>query len=50
MIKLEKVTLNSNNELADLIGSSPIGIKMIAFQKISYIYKFCKNEIAFEIA
>ncbi len=31
----KEVTLSGGNELADLIGSSPVGLKVVAFEEVS---------------
>ncbi len=35
MTRSKEVTLSSGNELADLIGSSPVGLRVIAFEEVS---------------
>lgn len=50
MARSKKNILSNGNKLADLIGSSSIDLKVMAFEEISGICKLCKNEIALEIA
>ncbi len=33
--KLKEMTLSGGNELADLIGSSPVGLRVVAFEEVS---------------
>ncbi len=31
----KEVTLSGGNELADLVGSSPVGLRVVAFKEVS---------------
>ncbi len=31
----KEVTLSGGNELADLVGSSPVGLRVVAFEEVS---------------
>lgn len=44
------MTLSSGNLLIDLVGSSLIGPRIVAFEEVSWIYRLCKIEVALEIA
>ncbi len=46
----KEVILSGGNKLADIIGSSPVGLRVVAFEEVSWICKLCKNEIALEMA
>ncbi len=35
MTRSKEVTLSGDNELADLVGSSPIGLRVVAFEEVS---------------
>ncbi len=48
--KSKEVTLSDGNELADLVGSSPVGLRIVAIEEVSWICWLCKNEVALEIA
>ncbi len=44
------MTLSSNNELADLIGSISVDIRVVAFDDVSQIYRLYKNKVTLEMA
>ena len=46
----KEVTLSGGNELADLVGSSLVGLRVVAFEEVSWICRLCKNEVALEMA
>ncbi len=46
----KEVILNDSNKIADLVGSSSVGLRVIAFEKVSWIRKLCKNEVVLEMA
>ncbi len=48
--KLKEVTLSGGNELADLVGSSPVGLRVVAFEEVSWICRLRKNEVVLEMA
>ncbi len=48
--RLKEITLSGDNELANLVGSNPVGLRVVAFQELSWIRKLCKNEVALEMA
>lgn len=50
MTKLKEVTLSNDDELINLIGLSPISLKIIVFEKVSWIYRLYKNKVIFKIA
>ena len=35
VIRSKEVTLSGGNELADLVGSSPVGLRVVAFEEVS---------------
>ena len=41
----KEVTLSGGNELADLVGSSPVGLRVVAFEEVSWIRRLYKNEV-----
>ncbi len=44
MTRSKKVTLNGGNELADFVNSSPVSLRVVAFEEINYIHTFYKNK------
>ncbi len=46
----KEVTLSVGNELADLVGSNPVGLRVVAFEEVSWICRLHKNEVALEMA
>ena len=46
----KEVTLSGGNELADLVCSSSVGLRVVAFEEVSCIRKLCKNKVALEMA
>ncbi len=50
MTKLKEVTLSGGNELADLVNLSPVGLRVVTFEEVSWICRLCKNEVVLEMA
>lgn len=49
MIRLKEVILSNSNELAILVSLRPVSLKVVAFEEISWICRFCKNEVVLEM-
>ncbi len=45
----KEVTLSGGNELAVLVGSSPVSLRVVAFEEVSWICRPYKNEVASRI-
>lgn len=41
--------LNNDNKLVDLISLSFVGLRVIVFEKINWIYRLYKNELIMEM-
>ncbi len=50
MIRSKEMKLSGGNKLADFVGSSPAGLRVVAFKEVSWIYRLCKNEVVLEMA
>ncbi len=46
----KKMTLSIDNDLTDLIGLSPIGLRVVAFEEVKGIYRLYRNEVVLEMA
>ncbi len=44
--RLKEVTLSNGNKLVVLVGSSLIGLRVVAFEEVSWIFRLCKDEVA----
>ncbi len=42
--KSKEVILSDSNKLVDLVGSSPVGLRVVAFEEMSQIRRLRKNE------
>ncbi len=42
----KEVILSGGNELEVLVGSSPVGLRVVAFEEMSWIRRLRKNEVA----
>ena len=49
VIKSKRGTLSGSNELANLISLSLIILRVMAFEKVSWIFRQCRNEVVLEM-